>query len=90
MQGIRVSKAFGAPSTGRFRVAVGRSDIWTNNPTFGLNALGGAISFQMKDGFTYNGTGSSTPQAAPPRPSAAPCNTACATVNEALSRGGRP
>jgi iron complex outermembrane recepter protein len=38
------------------KVAIGRSDIWTNNPTFGLNALGGAISFQMKDGFTYNGT----------------------------------
>jgi iron complex outermembrane recepter protein len=38
------------------KVAIGRSDIWTNNPAFGLNALGGAISFQMKDGFTYSGT----------------------------------
>src|SRR6516164_653671 len=26
------------------------------NEAFGLNALGGAISFQMKDGFNYNGT----------------------------------
>src|SRR6266508_4466783 len=32
------------------------ADDWTNNPAFGLNALGGAISFQMKDGFTYRGT----------------------------------
>ena len=30
-------------------------DIWTNNPAFGLNALGGAVSLQMKDGFTYRG-----------------------------------
>src|SRR5262249_44095084 len=58
MQGIRVNEAFG--DTVNFdlipKVAIGRADIWTNNPTFGLNALGGAISFQMKDGFTYNGT----------------------------------
>ena len=36
-------------------VAIGRADIWTNNPAFGLNALGGAVSLQMKDGFNYNG-----------------------------------
>jgi iron complex outermembrane recepter protein len=36
------------------KVAIGRSDVWTNNPAFGLNALGGAISFQMT--FKYNGT----------------------------------
>ena len=31
--------------------------IWvvSNNPSFGLNALGGAISIQMKDGFSYQG-----------------------------------
>jgi iron complex outermembrane receptor protein len=27
------------------------------NPVFGLNSLGGALSVQMKDGFTYQGTG---------------------------------
>ncbi len=27
----------------------------TNNPAFGLNALGGALNLQMKDGFTYQG-----------------------------------
>jgi iron complex outermembrane receptor protein len=58
MQGIRINEAFGDTVNWDLipKVAVGRSDIWTNNPAFGLNALGGAISFQMKDGFTYNGT----------------------------------
>ncbi len=27
----------------------------TNNPAFGLNALGGAVDVQMKDGFNYHG-----------------------------------
>src|SRR5215467_9534589 len=58
MQGIRINEAFGDTVNWDLipKVAIGRADIWTNNPTFGLNALGGAISFQMKDGFTYNGT----------------------------------
>jgi iron complex outermembrane receptor protein len=58
MQGIRINEAFGDTVNWDLipKVAIGRSDIWTNNPSFGLNALGGAISFQMKDGFTYNGT----------------------------------
>ena len=58
MQGIRVNEAFGDTVNWDLipKVAIGRSDIWTNNPAFGLNALGGAISFQMKDGFTYSGT----------------------------------
>ena len=29
--------------------------MWTNNPVFGLNALGGAVSLQMKNGFTFDG-----------------------------------
>src|SRR5262245_37119554 len=58
MQGIRVNEAFGDTVNWDLipKVAIGRADIWTNNPAFGLNALGGAISFQMKDGFNYNGT----------------------------------
>ena len=57
MNGIRINEAFGDTVNWDFipTVAVGRADIWTNNPAFGLNALGGAISFQMKDGFTYQG-----------------------------------
>lgn len=37
------------------QVAIDRMDLWTNNPVFGLNALGGALSFRMKNGFTYQG-----------------------------------
>ena len=58
MQGVRVNEAFGDTVNWDLipTVAIGRADVWTNNPAFGLNALGGAISFQMKDGFTYRGT----------------------------------
>ena len=55
--GIRLNEAFGdtvnwdlIPTN-----AIDRADIWTNNPVFGLNALGGAVSLQMKNGFTYQG-----------------------------------
>ena len=57
MSGIRLNEAFGdtvnwdlIPTN-----AISRADVWTNNPVFGLNALGGAVSLQMKNGFTYNG-----------------------------------
>src|SRR5438093_1562646 len=58
MQGIRVNEAFGDTVNWDLipTIAIGRADVWTNNPAFGLNALGGAISLQMKDGFTYRGT----------------------------------
>ncbi|WP_040577342.1 TonB-dependent receptor [Methylopila sp. M107] len=36
-------------------VAIDRLDVWTNNPLFGLNALGGALSFKTKSGFTFQG-----------------------------------
>ena len=35
--------------------AIYRADIFTNNPVFGLNALGGAVSLQMKNGFLWQG-----------------------------------
>jgi iron complex outermembrane receptor protein len=57
MSGIRLNEAFGdtvnwdlIPTN-----AIGRADVWTNNPVFGLNALGGAVSLQMKNGFTFDG-----------------------------------
>lgn len=57
MNGIRINEAFGdtvnwdlIPTN-----AIQRADVFTNNPIFGLNALGGAISLQMKNGFTYQG-----------------------------------
>nr|WP_183394595.1 TonB-dependent receptor [Hansschlegelia beijingensis] len=55
--GVRQNEAFG--DTVNFdlipEVAVDRVDIWTNNPVFGLNALGGALNIKMKNGFTYQG-----------------------------------
>src|SRR5262249_53941473 len=57
MGGIRINESFGdtvnwdlIPTN-----AIDRTDIWSNNPVFGLNALGGAINLTMKNGFTYQG-----------------------------------
>jgi iron complex outermembrane receptor protein len=55
--GIRINEAFG--DTVNFDLipaqAIDRADLFTNNPAFGLNALGGALSIQMKNGFTWQG-----------------------------------
>ncbi len=56
--GVRINEAFGdivqfdliPPS------AIQRIDVVTGNPVFGLNALGGAVNIQMKNGFTWQGT----------------------------------
>ena len=55
--GVRLNEAFGdtvnwdaIPQT-----AIARMDIWSNNPVFGLNALGGAVNMVMKNGFTFQG-----------------------------------
>jgi iron complex outermembrane receptor protein len=57
MNGVRINEAFG--DTVNFdlvpTVAIDRADVWTSNPVFGLNALGGAINLQLKNGFTYDG-----------------------------------
>ena len=57
MNGIRINEAFGDTVNWDLipTVAIDRADMWTNNPAFGLNALGGAVSLQMKNGFTYKG-----------------------------------
>ncbi len=56
--GVRVNEAFG--DTVNFdlvpTIAIDRADVWTSNPVFGLNALGGAINLELKNGFTYQGT----------------------------------
>ena len=36
-------------------IAIDRIDLVGSNPAFGLNALGGALSVRLKDGFTYHG-----------------------------------
>lgn len=55
--GIRINEAFG--DTVNWDLippqAINRADVFTNNPVFGLNALGGAISLQMKNGFLWQG-----------------------------------
>src|SRR5262249_13041925 len=55
--GIRINEAFGdtvnwdlIPTS-----AIRSIDVISNNPAFGLNALGGALSIQMKDGFSFQG-----------------------------------
>ena len=57
MNGIRLNEAFGDTVNWDLipTVAIDRADVWTNNPVFGLNALGGAINLQMKNGFTFQG-----------------------------------
>ncbi|HYC25493.1 MAG TPA: Plug domain-containing protein, partial [Roseiarcus sp.] len=55
--GFRFNEAFGDTVNWDLMptVAVRSIDIVSNNPAFGLNALGGAISVQMKNGFTSPG-----------------------------------
>jgi outer membrane receptor protein involved in Fe transport len=55
--GVRINEAFGDNVRWDFIPTVAISDLQviTNNPAFGLNALGGAIDMRMKDGFTYHG-----------------------------------
>jgi outer membrane receptor protein involved in Fe transport len=55
--GVRINEAFGdvvnwdvIPSN-----AISSMSVVSNNPSFGLNALGGAASILMKDGFSYQG-----------------------------------
>jgi iron complex outermembrane receptor protein len=36
-------------------IAIDRLNLEGSNPVFGLNALGGAVAVQMKNGFTYHG-----------------------------------
>jgi outer membrane receptor protein involved in Fe transport len=55
--GVRINEAFGdnvgwdlIPA-----VAIDEMQVITDNPAFGLNALGGAIDLRMKNGFTWQG-----------------------------------
>jgi iron complex outermembrane recepter protein len=55
--GVRINEVFGDTINWDFipETAINRLELVPNNPVYGLNALGGAISIQMKDGFTYQG-----------------------------------
>jgi iron complex outermembrane receptor protein len=56
--GVRLNEAFGdtvnwdaIPET-----AIAHMDLWSSNPVFGLNALGGSVNIAMKNGFDWQGT----------------------------------
>ena len=56
--GVRVNEVFGDTVNWDFipSYAVHRLDVVPNDPAYGLNALGGAIAIQMKNGFNYQGS----------------------------------
>jgi outer membrane receptor protein involved in Fe transport len=55
--GVRVNEAFGDTVNWDLipTAAIASVSVVTNNPAFGLNALGGAVDVKMKDGFSYQG-----------------------------------
>lgn len=55
--GVRINEAFGDTVNWDLipTAAIASVTVVTNNPAFGLNALGGALDVQMKNGFTYHG-----------------------------------
>ena len=55
--GVRINEAFGDTVNWDLipTAAIQSVAVVTNNPAFGLNALGGAVAVQMKDGFKYQG-----------------------------------
>jgi iron complex outermembrane recepter protein len=55
--GVRINEAFGDTVNWDLfpDIAIDRVDLVSANPLFGLNALGGAISVTMKNGFTFHG-----------------------------------
>src|ERR1700742_157054 len=56
--GVRIKEAFGDTINWDLipTAAIQSVTLVTNNPAFGLNALGGAVDVQMKNGFLYHGT----------------------------------
>jgi iron complex outermembrane recepter protein len=55
--GVRVNESWGDVVNWDFipEKAINRLSLVPNNPVFGLNAIGGALSIEMKNGFTYQG-----------------------------------
>ncbi|MGQ0686101.1 TonB-dependent receptor [Bradyrhizobium sp.] len=55
--GMRINEAFGDTVHWDLipTAAIRSVTVVTNNPAFGLNALGGAVNVQMKNGFNYQG-----------------------------------
>jgi iron complex outermembrane recepter protein len=59
--GVRLNEAFGDTVNWDAipQNAVARMDVWSSNPVFGLNALGGSVNMIMKNGFTFQGANAS-------------------------------
>ncbi|THD79241.1 MAG: TonB-dependent receptor [Phenylobacterium sp.] len=57
MDGVRLNEAFGDTVNWDLvpEVAIARANLFTSNPAFGLNALGGAVTLRMKTGFDAAG-----------------------------------
>jgi iron complex outermembrane recepter protein len=55
--GVRINEAFGDTVNWDLfpDIAINRVELVSSSPVYGLNALGGAISVTMKNGFTYQG-----------------------------------
>src|SRR4051812_23741888 len=55
--GVRINEAFGDTVNWDLipTAAIRSVTVVTNNPAFGLNALGGAVNVLMKNGFNYQG-----------------------------------
>jgi iron complex outermembrane receptor protein len=55
--GVRINEVFGDIVNWDFipQNAINSLTLVPSNPVFGLNAIGGALSFDMKNGFTYHG-----------------------------------
>ena len=55
--GVRINESWGDVVNWDFipEKAIDRVALFPSNPVFGLNAIGGALSIQMKNGFTYHG-----------------------------------
>jgi iron complex outermembrane recepter protein len=56
--GVRINEAYGDVVNWTFipETAINKLTLQPNNPVFGLNAVGGALAIEMKNGFTYRGT----------------------------------
>jgi iron complex outermembrane receptor protein len=54
--GVRINEAFGDTVNWDLvpDIAINRINLVGSNPVFGLNALGGALAIEMKNGFTYH------------------------------------
>jgi iron complex outermembrane recepter protein len=55
--GVRINEVFGDIINWDFlpENAINRMTLVPSNPVYGLNAIGGALSLEMKNGFTYHG-----------------------------------